>query len=250
MGGNCNAFEEYTHTDNALKFRCIIEIPQRCLSYTFPYAVVLDDASFACSLNNHFMQYTDGNPISSGVIIDNTLQGNSYDGRGVGYFPIGITEDINVTTGSLLFGDNPAYRKRDKDSKKGEYSAELGQAIKGKKLNIRKECARKALAFYIYCQYIVITKNKKDPGGEDVTADDILEAYYQKLGSHACMEGHSPGEIPLGESGAQRVLFVGIKTKDMDEVVEKARKQKMKVNCINYIPQTRAELIAEFERCK
>lgn len=249
VGGNCNAFEEYTHTDNALKFRCIIEIPQRCLSYTFPYAVVLDDASFACSLNNHFMQYTDGNPISSGVIIDKTLQGDSYDGRGVGYFPIGISDINNVTTGSLLFGDNPAYRKKDKDSKKGEYSAELGQAIKGKKLNIREECARKALAFYIYCQYIVIKENEKDPGDKGVTADQILDVYYRKLGSHACMEGHSPGEIPLGESGAQRVLFVGTKTKDMDEVVERARGQKMKVNCIDRIPQTRKELIAEFERC-
>ena len=64
------------------------------------------------------------------------------------------------------------------------------------------------------------------------------------------MEGHSPGEVPLGESGAQRVLFVGIKTDYMEEVVKKARDQGLKVNCINYIPQTRAELIAEFERCK
>ena len=237
VGGNCNAFEEYTHTDNALKFRCIIEIPQRCLSYTFPYAVVLDDAGFAHGLEDYATNGDAEDPKPSGVIIDKLLLE-----RGYGDFPTGVP-NINVTTGSLLFGDNPAYRKKD------EYSAELGQAIKGKKLNIRKECARKALAFYIYCQYIVITKNKKDPGGEDVTADDILEAYYQKLGSHACMEGHSPGEIPLGESGAQRVLFVGIKTKDMDEVVEKARKQKMKVNCINYIPQTRAELIAAFEGC-
>lgn len=83
----------------------------------------------------------------------------------------------------------------------------------------------------------------------DVTADQILEVCYRKLSSHACMEGHSPGEIPLGESGAQRVLFVGTKTKDMDEVVERARGQKMKVNCIDRIPQTRKELIAEFERC-
>lgn len=238
VGGNCNAFEEYTYTSDNPKFRCIIEIPQRCLSYTFPYAVVLDDASFAHGLEDYATNGDAEDPKPSGVIIDKALLK-----RGYGNFPTGVS-NINVTTGSLLFGDNPAYRK------KGEYSAELGQAIKGKKLNIRKECARKALAFYIYCQYIVITKNEKDPGGEDVTADDILEAYYQKLGSHACMEGHSPGEIPLGESGAQRVLFVGIKTKDMEKVVKKACDQGLKVNCIDHIPQTRAELIAEFERCK
>lgn len=126
------------------------------------------------------------------------------------------------------------------------YKGQISQLLRSRKLDpSNKNCAT-VLAIYMFCQYVILNN-----GNTPKKADEVLETSYQMVGSHACMEGHSPGEIPLGGGGIERILMIGYDTskREDNEVINAARTQGLKVKCIDHVPQTRAEFIKTFEGC-
>lgn len=249
LGGNKMAIEEY-----ALKFKspgesigsrkgCIIEIPNRCVSYVSPYALLLDADYY--SIANNINSKKD-----SYAVVNGKDNGIKVDMKGIG---------MNVTNGLIALADSPYVNVEvewassigdEKCTKKyvdiTDANRQVSQMLRSRKLNPSdKDCAT-ALAIYMFCQYVIL-----NDGRVPADADEVLETSYQMVGSHACMEGHSPGEIPLCVGGIERVLMIGYDENNDDDkkVIEDARDQKLKVKCIKEVPKTRAEFIAAFEGC-
>ncbi|MGN1041683.1 MAG: hypothetical protein ACI4PJ_03005, partial [Acutalibacteraceae bacterium] len=242
LGGNKEAINEYALKGETNNKGCIIEIPKECVSYVSPYAILLDA--------NDSVQQTITNSKNKYAVVG-CNNGIELE------VPTGIKgkTKINTTGGLIAFADHPfidgvlwasSSAPKCEGATPSSYEGQISQVLRSRKLDpSNKNCAT-VLAIYMFCQYVILNN-----GNPPNSADQVLETSYQTVGSHACMEGHSPGEIPLGGGGIERVLMIGYDTskREDNEVINAARAQGLKVKCIDHVPKTRAEFIKTFEGC-
>lgn len=260
VGGNIFAIRQYALQNNTAKKGCIIEIPQRCVSNVSPYAMLLDANELAIPKGIKELEKSDATSkyAVAGPNSNFDLEGlNLGDGKGVKTLSglIAFADSPWITTEWACTVGGKKYCTKDQgtdnlnDKYEGEWQTssdlrrQVSQLLRSRKLDLNvKECAT-AFAIYMYCQYVILNN-----GVRPASAQDVLEASYQQVGSHACMEGHSPGELPLGPGGIERVLMIGYT--DSDFIVKNARKARLKVKCISAAPETRDDFIKAFAACR
>lgn len=229
IGGNHRAIKEYSLKGKAPSSDnkgCILEIPNACVSYVTPYATLLD-ANWSCL------------PKKIGKLADTACP--VVDDISKFKVPkIGGNAGDDAARGLIAFSD-AAFLK---NSATLTFRREQAQLLRSRQLKLHNDLCATVLALYMFCQYMIL-HNCTPPA----SAKAVWESYYQNVGSHACMEGHSPGELPLGDGGVQRVLLLGYDETNDAEFITKARAHGLKINCISEVPQTRAEFINAFDNC-
>lgn len=232
IGGNEKAIQEYSlegKAPSSYNKGCILEIPNACVSYVTPYATLFD-------ANRDCLPRLIHNLDVATCPVVNDISPFTVP-------RIGGKAATDAAKGLIAFSDAEFLYEYTKDT----FRRKQAQLLRSRQLKLHNDLCATVLALYMFCQYMILN-NCTPPA----SATAVWESYYQNVGSHACMEGHSPGELPLGAGGVQRVLLLGYSKDDKDdkEFITKACAHGLKINCISEVPKTHAEFIKAFAACK
>lgn len=191
--------------------KAIVKIPIGCLSYLTPYSEIFN-------INQQAYQRL-GENFPKNVTIANSGNYNGDD--------------------RALNGIIPKKYYYDKEN---NYVKEP----KSNRLSMNNNACRVSLALDMSFKYAILTG--KNPFTAKII--DILKTYYEEVGSHACIEGHSPSNIPFGRGGIEEILLIGNKSKDMLSTADLLRTKGVKCAIIEKVPQTYKEFIASWKKCE